>query len=174
MSSAAPLLAVFGAAGVVALGIVLTIRPGSGTGWVARVWNGFADAIRTGRRRPGVLVAVLALILLQLGAGALRLDLAFEIAGTPVDLAALLVVAPLSVLLGLFSFATLGIREAIIGGLIVATGHDFTVGVLAATIDRGALILLSLLLGVPGALSIRRGIARQADPASPQADAARS
>lgn len=147
----------FGALAAIAV-LVFIVRPIRNDGPIARIWNVFAEAFRTGRKEPGVMAAVFVLIIAQLGFGALRMDLAFDITGVPVDLSVLLIVTPVTVLLGLFSFATLGVREAIIGGLVVLTGLDFTAGVIAASVERGALIVLSAILGAPGAWIMTRRI----------------
>jgi hypothetical protein len=133
---------------------------------MARLWNGFVAAIHEGRKRKDRLALLSLLVFAQLALGALRMELAFEIAGNPVELPVLLVVAPVVVLLGLFSFATLGIREAIVGGLVLATGHDFAAGVVAASAERAALLLLSFTLGAVGTLVMVLRMRRQSAAAA--------
>lgn len=147
-------LVLFSGAGAASILFLSRVAPIEKAGRISEVWNGFAAAIMEARSHKRRLAAIAALIVFQLALAALRMDVAFDIIGTPVDLAVLLVVAPVVVLLSLFSFATLGIREAIVGGLVAATGLDFSAGVIAASAERAALMLLSFTLGAIGTLAM--------------------
>jgi uncharacterized membrane protein YbhN (UPF0104 family) len=133
------------------LGVVLVFlpmpEPREEAGRLRRFWEGFATAIVLVRQRPDLIIALLLLLLAQLAIIAFRMHLAFVVTGNPVGWPILLIVTPIVSLMTLFSFATLGVREALVGGLIATTGSDFSVGVLAASIERGVLILLSFTLG---------------------------
>ncbi|WAT18762.1 lysylphosphatidylglycerol synthase domain-containing protein [Aurantiacibacter sp. MUD11] len=166
VKDAALTLGLFAVAGIVVLLFLWRVAPSQGEGLLWRLWNGFVAAIHEGRQRKDRLAILAVLIVVQLALGAIRMDIAFDIVGTPVDLPLLLVVSPVVVVLGLFSFASLGVREAIIGGLVAATGHNFAAGVIAASAERAALLLLCLTLGVVGTavMSLRmRAVARAED-----------
>ncbi len=152
VAEVAMMLGVLTLAGLAMALFLWRIGPSRKDGMLWRLWNGFVAGFQEGRERKDRLAVLAFLILVQLVLGAVRMDIAFDIVGTPVDLPLLLVVSPVVVLLGLFSFASLGVREAIIGGLVAASGQSFTVGVIAASAERAALLLLCLTLGAAGTL----------------------
>lgn len=164
LKDAAMVLGLFALAGVAVVLFLWRVAPSQGEGLFWKLWNGFVAAIHEGRQRKDRLAILAFLIVVQLVLGAIRMDIAFDIVGMPVDLPLLLVVSPIVVLLGLFSFASLGVREAIIGALVAATGQNFTAGVIAASAERAALLLLCLTLGVAGTvvMSLRMRTAGQA------------
>lgn len=139
---------------IFAAGFILTIRQKKGDSFFAKVWNGFAGSIAAGRESPLILAGLAILVVLQLFLGALRMQIAFELSGTPVALSVLLLVAPITTVLGTLSFVTLGFREALVGSLVAATGYTFSAGVIAASAERAALVLLSVVLGTLGTLMI--------------------
>lgn len=138
-------------AGGLAVGVALVLLPAPeidrNAGAIRRFWHGFSTAIVLARQRHDLVALIALLLLAQFAIVASRMHLAFVVTGNPVDWPVLLIVAPLVILLTLFSFASLGVREALVGGIIAASGSEFSAGVLAASVERGVLILLSFLLG---------------------------
>jgi len=120
---------------------------GQKIGMAGQFWVGFSSAIALVKERRDLIGILVILLLLQIAIVAFRLHLAFTVIGNQMDWPILAIAAPLAILLTLFSFASLGIREALIGGVIAATGSEFSVGVLAASVERGALIVLSFTFG---------------------------
>ncbi len=136
---------------VLALGLMLLVAPiPKPSGLVGRVFVGITEGIETARRRHDLIVVTVLLILAQLGVTAFRMHIAFGLTGEPAPLALLMIVAPITVLLTLASFATLGVREALIGAVVAISGTDFEVGVLAASAERGALLASSAVFGTLG------------------------
>ena len=127
------------------------------TGMAGQFLLGFSSAIAMAKERRDLVGVLVFLLLAQTAIVAFRLHLAFTVTGNPMDWPILVIVAPLAILLSLFFFASLGIREALIGGVIAATGSEFSAGVFAASVDRGALIVLSFTFGsVATVLVLRR------------------
>lgn len=119
------------------------------TGKPARVWHGFRDGWEDLRRRPGVALGVLALDLAKYVLVAWRFQIAFSLLDVHQPIWYFLVIAPAAGLAGALSFTPggLGIREAFVTAAAVGMGSDFDVGLLAATVDRGVMLVTSLLLG---------------------------
>jgi hypothetical protein len=129
---------------------------GQTKGIAGQFWLGFSSAIAVAKGRFDLVGVLILLLLLQIAIVAIRLQLAFTVTGNPMDWPVLLIVAPLAILLTLFSFASLGIREALIGAIIAATGSEFSIGVFAASVERGALIVLSFTFGSVATMFVLR------------------
>lgn len=116
-----------------------------------RIWNDFVDGFATARAEPRVSLAVLALILLQQLTLGLRLSIGFSAFQAQPSPWLLLLLAPLVMVVSFVAFTPggLGIREAAIGYVTLATGYEFNLGLFAGSLDRAVVLVLTAVLGPP-------------------------
>jgi uncharacterized membrane protein YbhN (UPF0104 family) len=115
----------------------------------ARAWNEMAHGIEAVRAQPWVTLQVLGLILVQLLLVAWRFGFALDAVGMEVSAPLLLVLAPAIMLASFLSLVPggLGFREAVIGYVTLAAGHDFNGGFFAGTVDRAVMLAMILVVG---------------------------
>jgi uncharacterized membrane protein YbhN (UPF0104 family) len=114
-----------------------------------RIWNDFSSGFGAMRKRPVVTMQVLALILIQLLLAAWRFSLTLGAVGAEAPATLLIVLAPATTLSSFVSVVpgNLGIREALMGYITLATGFEFNSGLFAGTLDRAVLLCLAFSLG---------------------------
>lgn len=114
-----------------------------------RIWNEFSSGYAAMRERPRVTGGVLFLILLQLGLLAWRFDLTLDAIGIQATSGLLVVLSPATALSTFIAIVPggLGLREAVMGSITLATGAEFNVGFFAGALDRAVLLALVLLFG---------------------------
>jgi uncharacterized membrane protein YbhN (UPF0104 family) len=119
-----------------------------------RIWNDFVDGFATARAQPKVSSIVLVLILLQQLTLGLRLSIGFGAFQQQASPWLLLLLAPLIMVVSFVAFTPggLGIREAAIGYVTLATGYQFDLGLFAGSLDRAVVLVLTALLGPPSLL----------------------
>lgn len=146
--------------GLASAAVIVTAMPlprfASRSGKLQRAWADFRAGFLTIRTRPHVSARVLLLMLLQYLTVAVRLHVALAAVGVHPTPFTLMVLAPG---LGLSSFVAivpgaLGIREALMGYVSLVTGTQFSVGLFAATIDRGVMLAVTATLGFAGFLYV--------------------
>jgi uncharacterized membrane protein YbhN (UPF0104 family) len=162
--SVSPLLV----AAVIALGMASTALlvvklpelPGL-PGGAARAWGQFREGWEAIRRQRGVAGVVLLLDLGKYVLVAWRFQIAFGLLGIDESLAYFLVIAPAAGMAGAIAFtpAGFGVREAFITAAAVGMGTALDTGLLAATVDRGVMLVTALLLGAGAFLLTRRQMA---------------
>ncbi len=154
-------------AGFVALGvasIAMIAVPLPHVRWLsgrpARVWTAFHQGWEDLRRRPMVAGQVLTLDLAKYVLVAIRFQLAFSLLGVDEPIWYFLVMAPAAGIAGAISFTPggLGVRELLVTAAAVGVGSSLDDGLLAATVDRGVMLLASLVLGGIGYAYTRRRI----------------
>lgn len=157
----APLLVLIGL-GLAAASLVLFLLPlptfDDATGSVGRQWRRFVDGWEAVRGHHRAVATVLVLDVAKYLLVALRFDIAFNLLGVDQSYPYFMVIAPAAGLAGMLSFTPggLGIREAFITGTAVAMGSDLDTGLLAATVDRGVMLVVSLVGGSIGMWWTRR------------------
>lgn len=116
---------------------------------LARTYTEFVSGFAALRNHPRNSLLELGLMLVQYGMLAVRFWLSMGALNAGASLWLLLVMAALA---GLSSFialtpGNLGVREALMGYVTVATGHDFDTGVFAGALDRLVVLTMVLVLG---------------------------
>ncbi len=161
-----PLIAAFGALVAVAVAVYVLPLPmkAGGTSKVARFARGVAAGWGDLRRNPRLGVAVLGLELAKYLTAAIRMQLIFGWLGYDEHLYFFLVLAPVA---GLATFigltpASLGFREVGIAGSTIALGRSLDEGLLGASLDRGAVLIVSVVFGAIGFVYTGRRLAQAA------------
>ena len=133
-------------------------------GRTARLWQVFHEGWEDLRSQPVVAWQVLSLDLAKYVLVAVRFQLAFSLLGVDESIWYFLVIAPAAGLAGALSFTPggLGIRELFVTLAAVGVGSTLDDGLLAATVDRGVMLLASLALGSVGYLYTRGRMRRAA------------
>lgn len=146
-----------GAVSLVLLFVELPVVPGL-RGRPARAWAQFRVGWEAIRRQRGVAGTVLLLDIAKYGLVAWRFQIAFGLLDVDQSYAYFLVIAPAAGLAGAIAFTPggFGVREAFITAAALGMGTALDTGLLAATVDRGVLLLTSLVLGTLGFLVTRR------------------
>lgn len=135
-------------------------------GALFRTWRQILDGVELARSKPKVLAAVLGLVVLQIVTVAARLVLTYRAVQFDAGPTLAIKVASLAALVNLLAFTmgSLGLREAVIGHVTAASGHDFSTGVFAGVVDRAMLLLLTYPLGLLGLFLVNRRLARAGSP----------
>lgn len=121
-------------------------------GFISRVWTDFANGFAALREMPSTTVKVGAVAILQMVFMAIRIWISLDILDVHPTPYVLFALAPLSVL-SLYIALTpggLGIREGIMGYIMLASGYDFSTGIFAGTVDRAVQMILAFLCGIVG------------------------
>lgn len=128
----------------------------------ARLWQVFHEGWEDLRRQPAVATQVLVLDLAKYVLVAIRFQLAFSLLGVDEAIWYFLVIAPAAGLAGAISFTPggLGVRELFVTLAAVGVGSSLDDGLLAATVDRGVMLVASLVLGAVGYGYTRRRMSR--------------
>lgn len=155
------LLAIF--AGLVVAALVGTLVPLPTTqrsGRMGRAWTAFRAGWTELQDEWGVAALVLGLELLKYVVAAWRLQITFRWLGFDEPYAFFLVLAPV---IGLATFigitpAALGFREVMVTGAAAALGLSLSEGLLGATLDRGVLLVVSVVLGSIGLVASERRV----------------
>lgn len=123
--------------------------------WYAgRVLNDIGEGWNVMRKCPGALGSVVALNLLAIAVGSLRLMVAFTCIGVVIRWDAALILASvlqLGIFLG-FTPGALGLREGLIGATAGLLGLSLETGIFAATIDRAVAMALNITFGIPATM----------------------
>ena len=127
-------------------------------GALGRSWRKFRDGWEAIRRQPRVAGKVLMLDATKYAVVAWRFQIAFGLLDVNEGYAYFLVIAPAAGLAGAIAFTPggFGIREGFILAAAVGMGSSIDSGLLAATVDRGAMLLMALLVGSVGFVLTRR------------------
>jgi uncharacterized membrane protein YbhN (UPF0104 family) len=135
----------------------------------ARAWVQFRDGWEAIRRRRDVAATVLALDIGKYLLVAWRFQIAFGLLGVDQPYAYFLVIAPAAGLAGAIAFTPggFGVREAFITAAAVGMGTALDTGLLAATVDRAAMLLTSVVLGSVGLVLTRRRMSARAPGTRP-------
>ena len=117
-----------------------------------RFWHGFHDGWEELRRQPRTAVAVLAIDLVKYAVTTWRLQLAFGLIGVEESFWFFAVLAPAAGIAGILAFTPggLGLREAFLTLTAVALGTTAVDGLLGATVDRGVMLIVVIVLGIAG------------------------
>ena len=157
------LFAGFAALGVMCIGSFFVAVPSVPLlrGRLERAWEGFREGWDELRREPGTALAVFGLDLGKYVLVAIRFQIAFSLLGVDESLWYFLVIAPAAGLAGAIAFTPggFGFRETFVTVAAVGLGSDFDTGLLAATIDRGVMLVSSIVLGGIGYLYTWRRMA---------------
>lgn len=123
-----------------------------------RIWNDFLDGFATARARPRVSALVLVLLVLSQAALGLRLFISFDAFQVQASAWLLVLLAPIVVLISFTAITpgALGLREAAIGYVALATGYDFNLGLFAGSLDRAVILALTLAIGTPSFVYVWR------------------
>jgi uncharacterized membrane protein YbhN (UPF0104 family) len=118
-------------------------------GTAARFWDGFHGGWEELRRQPGAAVTVLAIDLVKYVVTAWRFQLAFGLVGVDEGYWFFLVLAPAAGIAGILSFTPggLGLREGFLTLAAVAMGTTAVDGLLGATVDRGLMLVVVVVVG---------------------------
>ncbi len=83
---------------------------------------------------------------------AARLAVAFSVLGVHEPFVLYLVLAPVASVSTILAFTpgAIGIREAAIAGAALALGFKLPTGLLGASVDRGAMIVVAVVMGLAG------------------------
>ena len=129
---------------------------------VGRLAERFLRGFRSLPEYPLEAAGTFCLILVQFAILGFRLSVCFSALGHEVSIPSLLLIAPTATLLSFVTITpgNLGLREWVIGALSKATGDILLGGVLAATLDRATLMLMTLFFGGPCLLWVLRRTAR--------------
>lgn len=135
----------------------------------ARAWAQFRDGWESIRRRRDVAATVLVLDVGKYLLVAWRFQIAFGLLGVDQPYAYFLVIAPAAGLAGALAFTPggFGVREAFITAAAVGMGTALDTGLLAATVDRAAMLLTSVVLGSVGLLLTRHRMSARPQAARP-------
>lgn len=146
-----------GAASLALLFVELPDLPRLG-GPAGRAWTQFRSGWEAIRRRRDVAGVVLVLDVAKYLLVAWRFQVAFGLLDVDQPYAYFLVIAPAAGLAGAIAFTPggFGVREAFITAAAVGMGTAFDTGLLAATVDRAAMLLTSLVLGSIALVLTRR------------------
>ena len=146
------------------------LRPRDGhEGRFAAAWKEFHRGWDELRRQPRVGLVVLLIDSLKLVLLAVRFQIAFELLGVDAPLWLFLALGPVAALMGVIAFTpgALGLRELAVAGTAAAMGYSVPTGLLAATIDRGVMLCVTLVLGGIGyAITTRKLHAAHSKPTS--------
>ena len=116
---------------------------------VAEAWEEFHRGWEAMRRQPRVGAEVFVIDVAKLLILALRSTSAFRILDVRAPFWLFLVLAPVAALAGVLAVTpgALGLREATVAAAAAGMGYGLPTGLLAATVDRGAMILVTVILG---------------------------
>jgi uncharacterized membrane protein YbhN (UPF0104 family) len=143
------------ASAVVALPSFLAHRSGR----LAGAWREFHAGWESVRRQPRVALSVLVIDVVKLVFLAMRFAIAFRLLDVHLPFGVYLVVGPVAALVSAVAFTpgSIGFREAAVVASVRAMGYSIPTGLLAATIDRAVMLVVSLVLGGIGyAVTLRR------------------
>ena len=115
-------------------------------------WRDFHTGWELVRKRPRSALEVLALELARMVLSAARLAVAFSVLGVHEPFVLYLVLAPVASVSTILAFTpgAIGIREAAIAGAALALGFKLPTGLLGASVDRGAMIVVTVAMGALG------------------------
>jgi uncharacterized membrane protein YbhN (UPF0104 family) len=118
----------------------------------ARVAASFNEGWDEIRAHPSTSLTVIAIDVVKYLLTAWRFLIAFRLLGVDESFWFFLVIAPAAAIAGIIAFTPggLGIRELFITAAAVGMGSTFDTGLLAATTDRGVMLLSALVLGTIG------------------------
>jgi len=116
---------------------------------IARACRTFNEGWIEIKRTPRTAVVVLFVDVLKYLVTAYRFYLAFQLLGVSESYWFFLVVAPSAAIAGIIAFTPggLGFRELFVSAVVVGLGTNFDTGMLAATTDRGVMLISALVLG---------------------------
>jgi uncharacterized membrane protein YbhN (UPF0104 family) len=152
------------------LTVVLMAAPPPAMPWlparVGRTWTTFRGGWRSIQRQPHVAAAVLVIDVVKYLLVAWRFQIAFGLLDVHEPYAYFLVLAPAAGLAGALAFTPggLGIRELFVTAAAVGLGSSFDTGLLAASVDRGVMLLTALAFGSVGMVLTRRRMVTAAVP----------
>jgi uncharacterized membrane protein YbhN (UPF0104 family) len=129
------------------------------SGRLPAAWREFHAGWETVRRRPRVAATVLVIDVVKLLFLAMRFSIAFRLLGVHLPFGVYLVVGPVAAIVSAVSFTpgSIGFREAAVVASVRAMGYSIPGGLLAATIDRAVMLVVSLVLGGIGyVITLRR------------------
>lgn len=136
--------------------IVIAVVPLPHIRWLrgrpAQWWSEFHEGWETLRGEPGVAIRVLVLEVVCIVTFAVRLTLVFDLLGVHAPFFLCLALAPVASPATALAITpgALGFREAAVAAAAVAMGFRVPTGIFAAGIDRGVLLLVTLVFGVVG------------------------
>ena len=118
----------------------------------ARVATSFNEGWDEIRAHPRTSLTVITIDVVKYLLTAWRFLIAFRLLGVDESFWFFLVIAPAAALAGIIAFTPggLGIRELFVTAAAIGMGSDFDTGLLAATTDRGVMLLSALVLGTVG------------------------
>lgn len=145
-------------------------------GRLARAGRTFSDGWDEIRRNPRTAVTVAIIDVGKYAFTAWRFHLAFGLLGVNESYWFFLVIAPAAAIAGIIAFTPggLGFRELFVTVAAVGMGSGFDTGLLAATTDRGVMLISALVLGAGGYAytvpRMRRARTTQPTPNVPRAN----
>lgn len=146
-----PLAAIFAAVAAVATSLAFIPLPAAGRlpDLVRRPWLSMRAGVEEIRSRRGVAVSIVGLEAVKYLLAAWRFDVAFALLGVQESFWFFLVLATAAGLASAYSLtpAAIGVREALLTGAAVALGSPAASGLLGATVDRAAILLVSVVVG---------------------------
>lgn len=149
-------LLIFLGLGVLCIGLLRVPLPAWSIlrGKPARAAASFNEGWDEIRQNPRTAYTVIAIDVLKYLLTAWRFLIAFRLLGVDESFWFFLVIAPAAAIAGIIAFTPggLGIRELFITVAALGMGSSFDTGLLAATTDRGVMLLSALVLGTVGYL----------------------
>jgi uncharacterized membrane protein YbhN (UPF0104 family) len=167
--------------GMVAVAITFALLPLPHAHWLPgrlkHWWQDFHAGWEAVRRQPRAAGWVFVVESARMVVMAARLALAFSLLGVSAPFVLFLVLAPVASVSTMLAFTpgAIGIREAAIAAAALAMGFELPTGLLAASVDRGASIIVTVALGAVGYIRTQlrlREVQRAADrePPAPGTD----
>jgi uncharacterized membrane protein YbhN (UPF0104 family) len=122
------------------------------TNRIRRAISNFARGWNDIRSNPRTSITVAGIDVIKYLVTAWRFQLAFSLLGVDESLWFFLVIAPAAAIAGIIAFTPggIGIREFFITAAAVGMGASFDTGLLAATTDRGIMLVSAVILGSIG------------------------
>ncbi len=119
---------------------------------IQAAWSEFHRSWETLRRQPKVALVVLVIDVVKLALLAFRFQVAFSLLGVTESWFLFFVLGPVAALTTVLAPTPggIGLREAAVAGSASAMGSSIPTGLLAATVDRAVLLVVTLVLGSIG------------------------
>lgn len=138
-------------------------------GWIGERLSDLAQGLSSIRGSGGALLVLGLFSVAKLLIVALRFWLAFATLGYSVDLFQSVVFATIATLIAVVNVTPggLGFREVLVGAVASQLGLDYATGIAAASVDRVMLLIVTIVLGIPGLLDLRRRNLLRTSPAAP-------
>lgn len=121
-----------------------------------RTWTDFSQGFELIKNNAFLTLQIIILTLLYFCILGFRIYLTFDMIHIQLSPWVLLVIAPVTALMTFLSITpgSMGIKEAVIGALAMATGYNFESGLFAGTFDRAIFLAVLFFLGTSGIIYV--------------------